>query len=145
MRKIHIRFEAEPSLDDIDVLVRASARDSEVDAFLERISGKPPDGLTVYDPGGAMVRLSPEKIILISVSGNVLRLETERICVFIYPREPRLNTREQDDSRAERAKGIVSHELFPFGLLYHVVHIRQDRIHAVFLRCAGTLRPEVLR
>ena len=78
MRKINVRFEAEPSLTDIEVLVRASQRDAEVEAFLQRISGKPPDGLVVTDPDGALVRLAPEKIILVTVSGNVTRLETRQ-------------------------------------------------------------------
>ena len=78
MKKVHIRFEAEPSLEDIEVVVRASERDAEVEAYLERLSGKPPEGLTVTDSGGALVRLAPEKIILVSVSGNVARLETEQ-------------------------------------------------------------------
>ena len=78
MRKINIRFEADPGREDIEVLVRASERDPEVDAYIERISGKPPDGLTVTGADGALVRLAPERIILVSVSGNMARLETEQ-------------------------------------------------------------------
>lgn len=78
MRKIRIRFEAAPESREIDVLIRAPERDAEVDALIERISGKPPTGLTATDADGALVRLAPEKIILISVSGNIARLETEQ-------------------------------------------------------------------
>ena len=77
MRAIHIHFEAEPSRTDIDVMVRASERDAEVSAFLERISASAPEPLTVTDAEGMVVRLAPEKIILVSVSGNTTRLETE--------------------------------------------------------------------
>lgn len=78
MRKLRIRFEAAPEAREIDVLVRAPERDAEVDALIERISGKPQTGLTATDADGALVRLAPEKIILISVSGNIARLETEQ-------------------------------------------------------------------
>lgn len=77
MRKIKIRFQREPDEREIDVLIRASERDAEVDALIRRISGKPPDGLTVKDSGGALVELAPEQIILISVRGNQLQIETE--------------------------------------------------------------------
>ena len=81
MRKIRIRFEAEPSLTDIDVLVRASQRDKEVDAYLERIvrvSGSSPETVTATDANGALVRLVPEQIILVSVSGNNASIVTEK-------------------------------------------------------------------
>lgn len=78
MKKINIRFEADPSLEDIDVLLRAAERDAEVNACIERISAKPPAELIVTDQDGALVRLAPENIILVSVSGNVTLFETEQ-------------------------------------------------------------------
>ena len=78
MKKIRIRFEQACAEAEIEVLIRASERDAQVDALMERVSGQPPDALTATDGEGALVRLAPEKIILISVRGNHTRIETEQ-------------------------------------------------------------------
>lgn len=43
MKRINLRFEMAEELEDIEVLIRASERDSEVLSLIERIAGKPPD------------------------------------------------------------------------------------------------------
>ena len=77
MRRIQVRFKRVPELEHIEVLVEASERDAEVETFLTRISGKPPDPLTVTDADGAQLRLAPEQIILVSMNGNNARIETK--------------------------------------------------------------------
>ncbi len=77
MRKLNIRFQRDPKLEETDVLIRAPERDGEVEALIRRISGEPPEGLTVTGKDGALVRLMPEKILLISMNGNLARLVTE--------------------------------------------------------------------
>ncbi len=77
MRRITVRFERTPEQDGIEVLVRAPERDAPVDALIERISGTPPDALTVTDADGALVRLSPEKIVLIRMRGNLAEITAE--------------------------------------------------------------------
>lgn len=78
MKPIRIRFEEAPTQTDIEVVVRASARDEEVEALLGRIALRPPEKLLATGADGALARLDPEEVILIAVSGNVARLETER-------------------------------------------------------------------
>jgi hypothetical protein len=50
MAKITIRFEPDPALDHIDVLIRAREQDAEVTALMERLSGQTPDTITVFEP-----------------------------------------------------------------------------------------------
>ena len=52
MAKITIRFEPDPALDHIDVLIRAREQDAEVTALMERLSGQTPDTITVFDGAG---------------------------------------------------------------------------------------------
>jgi DNA-binding LytR/AlgR family response regulator len=77
MRKLNIRFQRDPELEEIDVLIRAPERDGEVEALIRRVSGKPPEGLTVTGADGALVRLMPEKILLVTMQGNTARIATE--------------------------------------------------------------------
>ena len=92
MKKIRTRFESAPGSPEIEIVLRASERDAEVDAILERISGKPPEGLTATDAEGALVRLPPEKIILISMHGNLARIEAKD---GVYSLRQTLNSIEQ--------------------------------------------------
>lgn len=77
MKTIRIRFQTDPDERNIDVLVRSRERDEEVETLLERISGSRMDRLAVTDAGGVQVRLHPGEIILVSMRGNVARLETQ--------------------------------------------------------------------
>ena len=77
MRKINIRFERDPELREIEVLIRAPERDAETEALLERIRVSPADTLTAADESGALVPIAPEKIVSVSVNGNIARIETE--------------------------------------------------------------------
>lgn len=77
MKKITLRFEHDPSLDHIDVVIRAAARDEEVTALMERLSARPPDSFTVFDGLGNLRALSPDSIILASVEGKLVNIITE--------------------------------------------------------------------
>ena len=77
MRKLNIRFRQDPELEEIDVLICAPEWDDEVEALIQRISGKPPEGLTVTGADGALVRLAPEKIVLITMQGNTAQIATD--------------------------------------------------------------------
>ena len=77
MKKINVRFEQDPSLEHIDVLVSASERDAEVEALLEIISKSPPDLLAVTDGDGARRMLDPKDVISVSVTGKQAQLVTE--------------------------------------------------------------------
>jgi Response regulator of the LytR/AlgR family len=77
MKKVNIRFELEPALDEIEVVIRASAQDEHVTALMERLSERPPDSLTVFDGFGNLRTLSPGSIILASVEGKLVNIITD--------------------------------------------------------------------
>ena len=76
MKKINVRFERDPSLDSIDVVIRASEEDGAVTELMEKLSGQPPDALTVFDRYGNMRSLPVKDIILASVEGKLVNLVT---------------------------------------------------------------------
>lgn len=77
MKKINFRFEPDPNLDHIDVVIRASAQDEEVTALMERLSEPASDRFTVFDGLGNLRALSPNSIILASVEGRLVNIITE--------------------------------------------------------------------
>jgi len=76
MRKINIRFEREPSLDGIEVVIRASEQDASVAELMERLSDYPEDALTVFDGNGNMRSIAAKEIISASVDGKLVKLVT---------------------------------------------------------------------
>ena len=77
MKKITLRFEPDPDLDHIDVVIRAAARDEEVTALMARLSEPPSKSLTVFDGFGNLRALSPDSIILASVEGKLVHIITK--------------------------------------------------------------------
>lgn len=77
LKKVHIRFEQDASLDHIDVVIRAPDQDDSVTDLINRISARPPDMLTAYDENGNVQKLDQKKIVLASVNGKVVDLITD--------------------------------------------------------------------
>ena len=77
LKKIHVRFEQDASLDHIDVVIRAPDQDDSVTDLINRISARPPDMLTAYDENGNVRKLDQKKIVLASVNGKVVDLITD--------------------------------------------------------------------
>lgn len=76
MKEITLRFEPDPNLDRIDVVIRAAARDEEVTALMARLSVPPAGSFTVFDGLGNLRALSPDGIILASVEGKLVHIIT---------------------------------------------------------------------
>ena len=77
MKKPEIRFERDPSLERIEVLVRAPERNEGVEELLERLSGNSPDLLTVTGTDGSVCRIPEEDIVSVSVTGKQVQIITE--------------------------------------------------------------------
>ena len=77
MAKITIRFEPDPALDHIDVLIRAREQDAEVTALMERLSGQTPDTITVFDGLGNFRTLSQESILSAFAERKLVTIATE--------------------------------------------------------------------
>ena len=77
LKKIHVRFEQDASLDHIDVVIRAPEQDESVAELINKISGHLSDQLTVYDGDGNVRKLDQNKIVLASVNGKTVDLITD--------------------------------------------------------------------
>ncbi|MCR5137316.1 MAG: LytTR family transcriptional regulator DNA-binding domain-containing protein [Oscillospiraceae bacterium] len=77
MRQINIRFECDPSLDSIEILIQAPEQDEAVTALMEQISGRPQDTITVFDGKGGIRTIPTDEIVLASTDGKLVNLITE--------------------------------------------------------------------
>jgi DNA-binding LytR/AlgR family response regulator len=82
MKRISVRFEPDPALDHIDVVIRAPAMDEQVSALMERYADPAQDSLTVFDGYGILRTLAPKDIILASVEGKLVNIVTESGCWY---------------------------------------------------------------
>ncbi len=106
MKEIKVRFERDAALDHIDVLVRASERDAEAEALLDRISGAPPVLLTVTGTNSTAYNIPVDGIVSVSVMGKHSQIVTEGGSYTV--RQP-LNVLE--DKLNERFIRISRHEI----------------------------------
>lgn len=128
MKRIEVRFERDMDLDHVDVLVRASERDSTVTRLMEDISGQPPASLTVTDTDGMTRRIVTDDLIAVSVQDKLTLLTTEEGRYTV--RQPLQNMeRALDPGRFLR---ISRHEL-----------INRDKIERFEFMSNGTLRLEL--
>lgn len=77
MKKTKIVFEKDPSLDSIEITVRAPEKDAQVEDIIGRLCCEPPKTVTVTAQDGSLRRLSPADIVSVSVSGKQSRIVTE--------------------------------------------------------------------
>ena len=76
MKKINISFEKSMALDCIEVTVRASVKDAEVSALIDRINA--PGGDTIAVTGGNVTDVVPASdIVLLTVDGKNVNVITE--------------------------------------------------------------------
>lgn len=77
MRQVVLKFEPDPSLEHIEVIIRAPAADEQVREIKNRLSDFVPKTLTVTDSydNQRIIRISD--IIKVSVNGKLLRIVTE--------------------------------------------------------------------
>lgn len=128
MKNISVRFEPDPTLTHIDVVVRAPERDAEVEALLDRLSDRPPDTLAVFDGGGSLRALPAGEIILASVDGKLVNIVTED--GSWYTRRTLQSLEEELDER--RFLRISRYEL-----------VNLDKVLRYDFTLAGTLRLEL--
>ena len=128
MKKITFRFEPDPNLDHIDVVIRACAQDEEVTALLERLSEPAPDSLTVFDGFGNLRTLSPDSIILASVEGKLVSITTDDGCW--YARQS-----------LQRLENTLDNRRFLRISRFEIVNL--DKVLRYDFTLAGTLRLEL--
>lgn len=125
MTKITVSFEPDSSLDHIDVVIRAREQDAEVTALMERLSGQPPDTITVFDGYGNFRTLSQESILSASAEGKLVNIITEN--GSWYTRRTLQNLEETLDKT--RFLRVSRHEI-----------VNLDKVVRYDFTLAGTLR-----
>ena len=76
MKRVKLIFEEADSLEDIEVTVRASERDGQVDGLIASL-GSGSSTVTVTDENGAVKTVKSDSILLISVNDKQLNIVTE--------------------------------------------------------------------
>ncbi len=76
MRNLNLRFERDPTLDAIEVVIRAPERDETVETLMAKLAAPPPDTVKAFDGSGNMRVIRQEEIILASVEGKLVSLAT---------------------------------------------------------------------
>ncbi len=128
MEKISIRFEPDPGLNHIEVLIRAPELDPDVSALMEQLSYQQSDMITVLDDRG-VAHVIPEKdIVLISVKGKLVNVVTKDGSWFARRTLQSL----EDELNAKRFVRISRYEL-----------VNLDQVLRYDFTVAGTLRLEL--
>ena len=77
MLNTQFRFEEDPGLDQIEILIRAPKRDEQVEAILKQLSASPQKTLTVFDRLENKRILPAEEIVSASVHGKQVHIVTQ--------------------------------------------------------------------
>ena len=77
MKKINVIFELDDTLEGIDIIVRASAMDEDVEALLGRLEPSDAENVAVTDGGGKLEVIPASDIIMLSVNGKTVSIITE--------------------------------------------------------------------
>ena len=76
MKKINIRFEQDQTLDTVDIVIRASSRDAQVDALMESLAQRDHVRLTVLNQDNCPTLIDEKEIVVISADGKNIRIVT---------------------------------------------------------------------
>ncbi len=77
MKKIKTDFEIIPALKYIEVLFRASERDSQVEELMERVMSRETEKLIFFDENNSARIIAADDIISVSVDGKLVDIVTE--------------------------------------------------------------------
>ncbi len=130
-RNTRILFEQDPSLDNIEITVRAPERDEETDRLIGQItalSGTEPEKMTVTGEDGSLIRIRTADIVLLSVSGKKVHIVTDR---------DRYTVRQPLQSLEE---GLASKRFVRISR-YEIVNL--DKVVKFDFTLGGTLRLEL--
>ncbi len=72
-----IRFESDPSLDHMEIVVRASSQDEEVMELLNQLAGPEAEAVVVFDGYGNVQTLNASEIVSASMEGKLVHVVTE--------------------------------------------------------------------
>lgn len=125
MKRVSTRFEVEEGRLNIDVLFRASEEDEQVEALMARVADPLSSLLTVRDEADAVVTLSEERIVTISVDNKKLRIVADNGIYW-------MKTSMQD------AEAMLNPSWFLRISRYEIVNLR--KVQQFDFSISGTLR-----
>ena len=76
MKKLNVRFERDETLDDIDIVIRASEKDSEIDSLITRLTQNNRQQLSVFDRNGCTCVIYDSDIVTVTSDGKQVRVIT---------------------------------------------------------------------
>lgn len=76
MKKINIRFEPDATLDGIDILIRASERDPQINAVIESLTQSTQSTLTALDNKNHRCVINENDIVFVSADGKNVQIVT---------------------------------------------------------------------
>lgn len=127
MKKLHIRFELDKKLKDIDVIVRANEKDAQVEATMEKLENRAPQKLTLLDNDGCQNVINEKDIITVSSDGKQVRVITSK---GVYTAKQTLQGIEE----------LLNDRLFLRISRFEIVNLRKIRKYDFTV--IGTLRIE---
>lgn len=128
MAKHDIRFEQDPALDGVEIVVRAPERTEEVEALLRALGASRPGPLTVYSDAGMVRALPQEKIVTVMAEGKLVRVVSDDGVWFV-----------------RRTLQSLEEELDPgrFVRVSRFELVNLDKVRQYDFTVAGTLRLEL--
>ena len=127
MKKINIRFEQDKTLDQIDVVIRASEKDHSVNELIDQLSRNMPKKLTVLDKNSCPCVVDENEIITVTSDGKQVRVMTTE---GVFTAKQTL----------QNVEGILSSRLFLRISRFEIVNLLKIRKYDFTI--GGTLRIE---
>ena len=73
-----VSFECDPSLDHIEIVIRAPREDETVHDLMDLVRDAPPGALTVFDGSGSTCIVMPQEIVTVAAEGRLVHVVTEK-------------------------------------------------------------------
>lgn len=128
MKTIRIRFEQNPALDNIEVLIRAAEEDPQILAMIRHLSDTSLESIPVYDRNEVQRMIPVKEIVSINANGKLINVVTDND--NFYLRQPLKNLECTLDERR-----------FVRISRYEIVNI--SKVTGYDFTIAGTLRLEL--
>ena len=127
MKQINIRFEQDKTLDNIDIVIRASERDVDVEKLMAQFSQNTPQKLTVLDRDERTCVIEESDIITVTANGKQVRVITVK---DVYTAKQTL----------QNVEGILSSRMFLRISRFEIINLAKIRKYDFTI--GGTLRIE---
>ena len=74
MKKINVRFEADKTIDDVEIVIRAAEKDDQIVSLIEKLSADESVKLTLLDRNNCSCVIDEDEIVLVSADGKNVRV-----------------------------------------------------------------------